>query len=76
MQHYKHIVIQYSHVRLKITTSTNNIATRVVVSETGSCMKCLICLFGDEVRLYFIVFRPACSVSRCDRASFHRLKKA
>ena len=39
-------------------------------------MKCLICLFGDEVRLYFIVFRPACSASRCERASFHRLKKA
>ena len=76
VQHYKHIVIKYSHVRLKITTSTNNIATRVVVSETESCMKCLICLFGDEVRLYFIVFRPACSASRCDRASFHRLKKA
>ena len=72
MQHYKHIVIKYSHVRLKITTSTNNIATRVVVSETESCMKCLICLFGDEMILYCI----ACSASRCDRASFHRLKKA
>ena len=46
------------------------------MSETESCMKCLICLFGDEVRLYFIVFRPACSASRCDRASFHRLKMA
>ena len=46
------------------------------MSETESCMKCLICLFGDEVRLYFIVFRPACSASRCDRASFHDLKKA
>ena len=48
------------------------------MSETESCMKCLICLFGDEVRLRlnFIVFRPACSASRCDRASFHRLKKA
>ena len=27
------------------------------MSETESCMKCLICLFGDEVRLYFIVLR-------------------
>ena len=36
-------------------------------------MKCLICLFGDEVRLRlnFIVFRPACSASRCDRAEWH-----
>ena len=56
----------------------NNIATRVVVSETESCMKCLICLFGDEVRLRlnFIVFRPACSANRCDRASFHHQKRA
>ena len=38
------------------------------MSEAESCMKCLICLFGDEVRLRlnFIVFRPACSASRCD----------
>ena len=29
-------------------------------------MKCFICLFGDEVRLYyFIVLHPACSASRC-----------
>ena len=48
------------------------------MSETESCMKSLICLFGDEVRLglNLIVFRPACSASRCDRASFHHLKKA
>ena len=60
----------------RLLPGIDNIATRVVVSETKSCMKCLICLFGDEVILYFIVFRPACSASRCDRASFHRLKKA
>ena len=60
----------------RLLPDIDNIATRVVVSETESCMKCLICLFGDEVRLYFIVFRPACSASRFDRASFHRLKKA
>ena len=60
----------------RLLPGIDNIATRVIVSETESCMKCLICLFGDEVRLYFIVFRPACSASRCDRASFHRLKKA
>ena len=28
-------------------------------------MKCFICLFGDEVRLYFIVLHPACSASCC-----------
>ena len=27
----------------------------------------IICLFGDEVRFYFIVLRPACSASRCRR---------
>ena len=26
------------------------------MSETESCMKCLICLFGDEVRLYLTRF--------------------
>ena len=63
----------------RLLPGLDNIATwRVVVSETESCIKCLICLFGDEVRLRlnFIVFRTACSASRCDRASFHHLKKA
>ena len=39
-----------------------------IVTESPNSMKCLICLFGEEVRLYFVVIRPVRS-----RAS--RLKK-
>ena len=45
----------------RLLPGIDNIAMRVVVSETESCMKCLICLFGDEVRLFYCV--PACVFS-------------
>ena len=76
VQHYKNIVIEYGHFRLKITgvsiPNTNPNASQVpALSYIVVNCRCsvspnsmIICLFGDEVRFYFIVLRPACSANR------------
>ena len=80
MQHYKNIVIEYGHFRLKITgvsrPNTNRNASQVpALSYIVVNCRCsvnpnsmIICRFGDEVRFNFIVLRPACSASRCQRS--------
>ena len=77
VQHYKNIVIEYGHFRLKITgisrPNTNRNASQVpALSYIVVNCRCsvspnsmIICLFGDEVRFYFIVLRPVCLASRC-----------
>ena len=80
MQHYKHIVIKYSHVRLKITTRYLTISQRESLCLRGDWVMYevfdLSVWWRGETLFYCVAFRPACSASRCDRASFHRLKKA
>ena len=77
VQHYKNIVIEYGHFRLKITgisrpnSNTNRNASQVpalsyIVVNCGCSVSpnsMIICLFGDEVRFYFIVLRPVCLAS-------------
>ena len=74
VQHYKNIVIEYGHFRLKITgvSRPNRNASQVpALSYIVVNCRCsvspnsmIIYLFGDEVRFYFIVLRPVCSASR------------
>ena len=80
VQHYKNIVIEYSHFRLKITgvsrPNTNRNASQVpALSYIVVNCRCsvspnsmIICLFGDKVPFYYIVLRSACSASRCRRS--------
>ena len=80
VQHYKNIVIEYAHFRLKLTgvsrPNTNRNASQVpALSYIVVNCRCsvspnsmIIYLFGDEVRFYFIVLRPACSASRWRRS--------
>ena len=79
VKYYKNIVIEYDHFCLKITgvlPNTNPNASQVpALSYIVVNCRCsvspnsmIICLFGDEVRFYFIVLRPACSASRCRRS--------
>ena len=66
VQHYKNIVIEYGYFHnASQVPALSYIVVNCRCSVSPNSM--IIRLFGDEVRFYLIVLRPACSARRCRR---------